>query len=110
MAEGCQTVHRFPYLTGIDGKGIDTSTIKQAALRRTRELGAQYNIFTDGSAKEGMADAGAGLVVTNGEIDNPTIVYTLLERGALQPKRRDCSFSANITGVLTAPPASRLSR
>ena len=72
----------FPYLAGIDGKGVDTSTIQRAALRRTRELGAQYNIFTDGSAREGIADGGAGLVVTTGEIDKPTIIDTLLERGA----------------------------
>ena len=31
----------FPYLAGIDGKGVDTSTIQRAALRRTRELSAQ---------------------------------------------------------------------
>ena len=73
----------FAYLAGIDGKGVDAPIIQQAALRRTRELGAQYNIFTDGSAREGVADGGAGLVVTTGEMDNPSIVETLLREESI---------------------------
>ena len=56
--------------------------IRKAALNRARELDTQYNIFTDGSAREGIADGGAGLVVTTGEMENPTIIDTRLERGA----------------------------
>ena len=72
----------FPYLAGIDGKWVGASRIREAALHRARELDAQYNIFTDGSAREGIADGGAGLVVTTGEMENPTIIDTRLERGA----------------------------
>ena len=34
------------------------------------------------SAREGIADGGAGLVVTTGDIAHPTIIETLFERGA----------------------------
>ena len=54
-----------------------------SALHRARELDAQYNIFTDGPAREGIADGEAGLVVMTGEMESPIIIDTRFERGAL---------------------------
>jgi hypothetical protein len=59
--------------------GDDVSLIQDAALRRTQELNAQCNIYSDGSASAGTADGGAGVVITTGDIANPTIVDNLLE-------------------------------
>ena len=65
LLRGVKTDIVFPYLAGIDGKGVDTSRIKEAALGRARELNAQYNIFTDRRlGQRGIADKGAGLVVS----------------------------------------------
>jgi ribonuclease HI len=78
----------FPYLKGIEGRGDAHSTIQEAALHRAREINAQFNIYTDGSASAGTTDGGAGVVITRGDPANPTIVTRLQERGATYT----CSF------------------
>ena len=72
----------FPYLDGIEGKHDAIALIQGAALRRARELNADYNIFTDGSASAGTTDGGAGVVVTRGDPDSPLIVQKIMVKGA----------------------------
>ena len=45
------------------------NTIRIAAEKRAIEIGADFNIYTDGSASGGLLDGGAGVVVTR---VNPT--------------------------------------
>ena len=80
--KGIQRDIVFPHLPGIQGKAESISKIQTSALSRSRELGAQYNIYTDGSASEGVSDGGAGVVVTTGDASNPTVITTIQERGA----------------------------
>ena len=69
-------------LPGITGRQDSVATIQSAALRRTRELNAQYNIYTDGSASAGTTNGGAGVVITTGDPAAPNVVTTLQDRGA----------------------------
>ena len=71
-----------PTLPGITGRQDSVATIQSAALRRTRELNAQYNIYTDGSASAGTTNGGAGVVITTGDPAAPDVVATLQDRGA----------------------------
>ena len=72
----------FSHLEGVKGKGDDPDSIKSAALSRARAIGSAYNIYTDGSASAGTTDGGAAAVITTGDPDSPTIITTLMERGA----------------------------
>ena len=71
-----------PSLPGITGRQDSIPNILSAALRRTRELNAQYNIYTDGSASAGTINGGAGVVITTGDPAAPDVVDTLYDRGA----------------------------
>ena len=72
-----------PYLPGVDTKSsIPPEEIGAIATRRARELCSQYNIYTDGSASNGTTKGGAGVVVTSGDAEQPTIVANLQQRGA----------------------------
>ena len=72
----------FPSLCGIKGKKDNKVSIQTSALKRSRELGAHFNIYTDGSAISGTRDGGAGVVVTTGDPSSPTVIESLYEKGA----------------------------
>ncbi len=52
------------------------------ASSRAREVGTAITIYTDGSAEKGTRQGGAGAVVTTGDPDSPTVLHTLLVKGA----------------------------
>ena len=62
--------------------------IQNATLARVREIDAEFNIYTDGSAQGVTTNGGAGVVITTGDLAKPTIRDKLLVKGA--PFR--CSF------------------
>ena len=72
----------FSNLPGISGKGDSIDTILKSALRRISEIGARFNIYSDGSAREGTKNGGAGVVITTGDPSRPTIVETIKILGA----------------------------
>ena len=88
----------FPTLEGIDGKGDDPDTIRRSALSRARTLNSAYNIYTDGSAKAGTSNGGAAAVVTSGDPESPTVVATLLQKGALLT----CSYEEELQAMQMA--------
>ena len=60
----------------------DTETLRREALSSISMHGpADFIIYTDGSASEGMHDGGAAAVITTGPADHPTVVDTLRQRG-----------------------------
>ena len=46
-------------------------TIRTVAEKRAIEIGADFNVFTDGSASGGLLDGGAGVVVIKGYPSSP---------------------------------------
>ena len=85
----------FPHLEGITGKGDSAPKIRAAALRRTQELNAQFNIYTDGSASAGVLKGGAGVVITTGDPTNPTISDKLQQKGS----GITCSFDEELRAM-----------
>ena len=73
----------FPNLHGIKGRGDSAEEIRLAALKRSREINAVYNIYTDGSASAGTSYGGAGVVITTGDPSCPTVVDSIETQGAL---------------------------
>ena len=73
----------YPFLHGVRGKQDSSATIRMAALNRSRELGADINIYTDGSAYAGIMIGGAGVVITNGDTAEPTVIENIHIKGAL---------------------------
>ena len=74
----------FPNLSGISGKGdsIDTIAEDRSALRRINEIGAYYNIYSDGSPTAGTKHGGAGVVIRAFDPSRSTIVETIKVLGA----------------------------
>ena len=68
---------------------------RDLSYKRIREIAAEYVIYSDGSAAEGTLEGGAGVVVTFGEPDDPTVVDTLMKRGSAIT----CSFSEEATAL-----------
>ena len=79
---GVQSDVVFPSLHGVRGRGASQKEIKIAAMKRTREIGADYNIYTDGSATAGTVRGGAGVVITTGDPLEPNVVFRIKRRGA----------------------------
>ena len=53
-----------------------------AADKRTFEIGADFNVYTDNSASGGLLDGGADVVVTRLNQTLPEVVKTIGWRGA----------------------------
>ena len=53
----------FSALNGVSGRDDNVDIIKIAAEKRAIEIGADFNVYTDGSASGGLMDGGAGVVV-----------------------------------------------
>ena len=85
----------FPHLYGIESKDDPASKIRAAALDRARQLNAQYNIYTDGSASAGVLNGGAGVVITQGDPAEPTVLGRLLKKGA----GITCSFDEELRAM-----------
>jgi ribonuclease HI len=89
----------FPYLEGIEGKHDAVALIRTAALRRARDINADYNIYTDGSASAGTTDGGAGVVVTRGDPGSPIILQRIMERGAAITSSFDEEYRAMLRAL-----------
>ena len=79
---GLGKVSVFPSLSGVSGRDDNVDTVKISAEKRTIAIGADFNIYTDGSASGGLIDGGAGVVVTRGNPTSPRVVKTIRRRGA----------------------------
>ncbi len=88
----------FPNLPGISGRRDSIDIILTSALRRINEIGAYYNIYSDGSASASTKNGGAGVVITTGDPSRPTIVETIQVRGA----PLTCSFEEERRAMQTA--------
>ena len=65
----------FPALGGVLGRDDNVKTIKIAAEKRVIEIGAHFNVYTDG-----LQDGGAGVVVTRRNLTSPEVVKTRYDR------------------------------
>ena len=72
----------FPNLPGIASKSVTDPVAQQAAYARLREFGADYIVYSDGSAEGGTERGGAGVVVTQGDPACPTVLETLRRKGS----------------------------
>ena len=81
--KGFRKVSVFQALSSVSARGDNVNTIKIAAEKRTIKIGADFNIYTDGSASGGLLDGGAGVVVPRGSPTLPEFVNTI---------RRKCAY------------------
>ena len=51
-------------MSGVSGRDDNMNTIRIAAEKRTIEIGADFNVYTDGLASGCLLDGIAGVVVT----------------------------------------------
>ena len=72
----------FSALCGLSGRDDNVDIIKIAVDKRAIEVGADFNVYTDGSASGGLLDRGAGVVVTRGNPISPKVEKTIRRRGA----------------------------
>ena len=79
---GLGKVSVFPVLSGVSGRDDNVDTIRIAAEKRTTEIGADFNVYINGSASGGLLDGGAGVVVTRGNPTLPKVVKTIRRRGS----------------------------
>ena len=72
----------FPELPGLKCKDEPEELRRELAYARIRELQVEYVLYSDGSAAGGVENGGAGVVVTFGDPEDPTVVDTLMKRGS----------------------------
>ena len=72
----------FPALPGLSSKDDPEEKARLLAYTRIRELNADLTLYSDGSADGGVKNGGAGVVITSGDPENPTLVETLMKRGS----------------------------
>ena len=70
--KGLGKVSVLPALSGVSGMDDNVDTIRIVAEKRAIEIGADFNVYTDGSASGGLMDGGAGVVVTRGNSTSTT--------------------------------------
>ncbi len=87
-----------PLLHGVRGRGDSEEEIRLAALRRMRELDADYYIYTDGSAAAGTTKGGAAAVITTGDQSSPNVVATIRTPGASYT----CSYEEELRAMESA--------
>ena len=54
----------FTTLDGVESRLDEVPIKREASIKRIREVSADYTVYTDGSASEGIYDGGSGVVVT----------------------------------------------
>ena len=86
-------------MPGISGKHDDVSKIKAASYARINSFGSDFTIYTDGSATGGTIDGGAGVVVTCGPAEQPTVLETMTLRGAPLTSSYEEEFSAAMQAI-----------
>jgi ribonuclease HI len=83
----------------IGGSGKDSQ--QQVLLKdtidtiRARYSSCKYIIYTDGSAANGLYNGGSAAVITTGDIENPEVVETLMEKG----RRITSSYETELTAL-----------
>ena len=88
----------FPSLHGVRGRGASLKEIQIAAMERTCEIGADFNIYTDGSATAGTVRGGAGVVITTGDPLEPNVELRIKRRGAPYT----CSYEEELRALVLA--------
>jgi ribonuclease HI len=88
--------------TGVEWEvdGVKKGSVEENRERAVRRLEgeAEWTIFTDGSAKEGVRDGGAAVVVTSGAVDEPEEVEVLREAAG----KVTSSFQAEVKAIRMA--------
>ena len=88
----------FTTLDGVESRLDEVPIKREASIKRIREVSADYTVYTDGSASEGIYDGGSGVVVTKGDAETPEVIHTIRRKGA----RYTCSYEEEVDGMLTA--------
>jgi ribonuclease HI len=91
--EPLENVHA--HVPGLAGRSESEERKIELSYKRIRELAADYTIYSDGSASAGVRDGGAGVVITVGDPENPTVVDTLMKKGSVIT----CSFNEEATAM-----------
>jgi ribonuclease HI len=73
----------FPTVPGLKSKEEPEERRRNLSYVAIRGLEAEYVLYSDGSASGGTDKGGAGVVVTFGDPESPTVVDTLMKRGSI---------------------------
>ena len=79
---GLVNVSVFPVLSCVSGRDDYVDKIKIATEKRTIEIVADFNVYTDGSASDCLLYGGTGVVINSGIMTSPEVVKTTRRRGA----------------------------
>ena len=85
----------FPAVPGLASKHETEILRRTLSYARIRELDSTYVLYSDGSASGGVKQGGAGVVVTFGDPESPTVVDTLMRRGSALT----CSYNEEYTAM-----------
>jgi ribonuclease HI len=85
----------YPHVPELLGRSDSEERKIVLSYKRIRDLAADYTIYSDGSASAGVRDGGAGVVITFGDPENPTVVDTLMKKGS----KITCSFNEEATAM-----------
>ena len=88
----------FPEVPGLKSKAEPEDRRRELAYARIRELAVDYVLYSDGSAAGGVEKGGAGVVVTFGDPEQPTVVTTLMKKGSALT----CSYHEEHTAMHVA--------
>ena len=80
---------------GLKGKSEEEAKRRETSYARIREINADYILYSDGSAEGGVEQGGAGVVVTTGDPEDPTVIDTLAKRGSTLT----CSYNEEETAM-----------
>ncbi len=84
--DALQTLLEYPWATKVVPKGklapTDPPTTAETCLQTIRPLHGQLTVYTDGSATAGTKHGGAGVIVTCGDLADPTTLHRSHLRGA----------------------------
>jgi ribonuclease HI len=85
----------YPYVPGLESKNEPELIRRTLSYTRIREMDSTYVLYSDGSASGGVEQGGAGVVVTFGDPEFPTVVDTLMRRGS----PLTCSYNEEYTAM-----------
>ena len=66
----------------MEGRNDDPILKQELTIKQINSFNADLVIYTDGSASEGTHEGGAGVVVTRGIAESPTVMTEIKVRGA----------------------------
>ena len=85
----------FADVPGLKGKSEAEASRRELSYARICDIDAEYVLYSDGSAAGGVEQGGAGVAVTFGDPENPTVIDTLTKRGSTLT----CSYNEEETAM-----------